>query len=252
MRQCANTPTCANTLSSQPQPQNMNTHILLVEDNERLGYILKEYLAMKGFEVTWADDGNKGWAAFEKQTFSLCVLDIMMPGMDGYRLAEKIKQSNPDMPLIFLTAKSQKIDVLKGFNIGADDFIKKPVDEEELVARINAVLKRAAPEKPAGEPSVISIGRYTFDPKNQELRIDDEVQMLTKREADVLHLLCRNIDQLTPRTQMLKSLWGKNDFFTRKSMDVFISRLRKYLSKDENVQIVNVHGSGFILKVKGG
>ena len=134
----------------------MKAKILLVEDNERLGYILKEYLAMKDFEVSLASDGQQGLEVFEKQAFHLCILDVMMPGMDGYALAEKIKAAEPDMPLIFLTAKSLKVDVLKGFNLGADDFIKKPVDEEELLARINAVLKRAQPgwygDRPAYQP----------------------------------------------------------------------------------------------------
>jgi len=222
--------------------------ILLAEDNAHLGYMLREYLEFKGYDVTWAADGEKGWAECQAQRFNLCILDIMMPGMDGYKLAEKIKEAEPAMPLIFLTAKSMKIDVLKAFNLGADDYIKKPVDEEELVARIEAVLKRSVAQ-PQQKPALINIGKYTFNHQNQELSIGGEVRVLTGREAELLHFLCQHINKLVPRSKILKALWGKSDFFTRKSMDVFISKLRKYLAQDENVQIQNVHGSGFILRV---
>ena len=227
------------------------TKILLVEDNNRLGYMLKEYLEIKGFEVVLAADGAEGLEVFRPQVFDLGILDVMMPGMDGYSLAKKIKEAEPELPLIFLTAKSLKIDVLKAFDLGADDFIKKPVDEEELVARIRAVLKRAGASAD-NAPLFISLGKYSYNHKNQELIFGDEVKVLTNREAELLYFLCQHINELVPRAKILKSLWGKSDFFTRKSMDVFISKLRKYLSKDENVQISNVHGSGFILRVKTG
>ncbi|MCB0570382.1 MAG: response regulator transcription factor [Phaeodactylibacter sp.] len=230
----------------------MKTQILLVEDNERLGYVLREYLSMKGFEVSWASDGQQGLELFQQHSFHLCILDVMMPGMDGYTLAEKIKAAEPAMPLVFLTARSLKVDVLKGFNLGADDYVKKPVDEEELLARINAVLKRATPGKAAEPSDTIRIGKYLFDAKNQQLTIGDKSQLLTKKEAEVLHFLCLHMDELAPRTKMLQAIWGKSDFFTRKSMDVFISKLRKHLAEDEQVQIVNVHGSGFILRVDRG
>jgi DNA-binding response OmpR family regulator len=230
----------------------MKNAILLVEDNEHLGYILKEYLSLKGFEVTWAPDGREGLAAFRRQPFALCILDVMMPAMDGYRLAEQIKAAQPTMPLIFLTAKSLKVDVLKGFGLGADDYIKKPVDEEELLARIQAVLKRSAAANPAAPaPATYAIGAYLFDYSNQELHLGEAVQTLTKKEADVLRLLCQDLGKLVPRSLILNAVWGKSDFFTRKSMDVFISKLRKHLAQDEAVQIVNVHGSGFALKVRG-
>lgn len=222
--------------------------ILLVEDNQRLGYMLREYLEIKGFEVVLATNGAEGLEAFHSQPFGLCILDIMMPEMDGYRVAEKIRESDPGIPLIFLTARSLKVDVLKAFNLGADDYIKKPVDEEELVARIRAVLKRAGAKKDSG-PAFIALGKYRYNPKNQELIYGEEVKLLTPREAELLNFLCQHINELAPRQKILKALWGKSDFFTRKSMDVFISKLRKYLSKDENVQIQNVHGSGFILRV---
>jgi len=222
--------------------------ILLTEDNETLGYILKEYLEMKGFNIHWAKDGKQGWKAFTERPFDLCILDVMMPETDGFTLAEKIKTDNQSMPIIFLTAKSLKVDVLKGFNLGADDYIKKPVDEEELVARINAVLSRAqAAISPITAPHY-EIGNYVFDPKNQKLSINEEDRYLTEKEAKLLLMLCKNKGNLTDRATALKDIWGKNDYFNRKSMDVFISRLRKYMAADPRIKIVNVHGSGFILR----
>lgn len=222
--------------------------ILLAEDNETLGYILKEYLEMKGFQIHWTKDGKKAWKAFTERPFDLCILDIMMPETDGFTLAEKIKTADKSMPIIFLTAKSLKVDVLKGFNLGADDYIKKPVDEEELVARINAVLSRSQANTDAPNAERYPIGDYFFDPKNQKLSYPEEDRYLTEREAQLLLMLCKNKGNLTDRATALKDIWGKNDYFNRKSMDVFISRLRKYLSQDERIKIVNVHGSGFILR----
>jgi DNA-binding response OmpR family regulator len=224
----------------------MNEKILLVEDNETLGYILKEYLEMKGFEVNLAMNGAQGLKLFQKSPFDLCILDVMMPEMDGFELAREIKTTSMEMPIIFLTAKALKVDVLKGFNIGADDYIVKPVDEEELVARIRAVLRRSNGLKEI-EHVNYEVGIYQFDFSNQKLFLEDDVKMLTEKEAKLLKLLCEYKGRLLPRQKVLKSLWNNNDYFTRRSMDVFISRLRKYLSKDENIQIKNVYGSGFIM-----
>lgn len=222
--------------------------ILLTEDNETLGYILKEYLEMKGFSIHWAKDGKKGWKAFTERPFDLCILDVMMPETDGFTLAKKIKTENQAMPIIFLTAKSLKVDVLKGFNIGADDYIKKPVDEEELVARINAVLSRSQMANAAPSTATYNIGNYVFDQKNQKLSLEENHRYLTERESRLLLALCQNKNNLTDRATVLKDIWGKNDYFNRKSMDVFISRLRKYMAADPRIKIANVHGSGFILK----
>lgn len=224
----------------------MNEKILLVEDNETLGYILKEYLEMKGFDVDLAIDGTQGLRRFQKSPFDLCILDVMMPEMDGFELAKEIKTISMDMPIIFLTAKALKVDVLKGFNIGADDYIVKPVNEEELVARIKAVLRRSHSMKETADLTY-EVGCYRFDFANQKLFLEDEVKMLTEKEAKLLKLLCEYKGRLLPRQKVLKSLWNNNDYFTRRSMDVFISRLRKYLSKDEHIQIKNVYGSGFIM-----
>lgn len=227
----------------------MNEKILLVEDNETLGYILKEYLEMKGFDVDLAIDGTQGLRRFQKSPFDLCILDVMMPEMDGFELAKEIKTISMDMPIIFLTAKALKVDVLKGFNIGADDYIVKPVNEEELVARIKAVLRRSHSMKETADLTY-EVGCYRFDFANQKLFLEDEVKMLTEKEAKLLKLLCEYKGRLLPRQKVLKSLWNNNDYFTRRSMDVFISRLRKYLSKDEHIQIKNVYGSGFIMTDK--
>lgn len=225
--------------------------ILLVEDNETLGYILKEYLELKSFSVTLAKDGVAGLKQFKKRAFDLCILDIMMPQKDGFSLARELKTHDPDVPIIFLTAKSLKVDVLKGFDLGADDYIIKPVEEEELVARVKAVLRRSAQEDPAA--ATYAIGKYTFDFFNQKLILEDSERVLTEREAKVLQLLCNHKGKLLSRQKVLKSVWNNSDYFTRRSMDVFISRLRKYLSGDPSIQISNVYGSGFILtdEVKG-
>ena len=219
--------------------------ILLVEDNETLGYILKEYLELKSFSVVLAIDGGQGLRRFRKQSFDLCILDIMMPEKDGFSLAKEIKNLDPDIPLIFLTAKSLKVDVLKGFDLGADDYIVKPVEEEELVARVRAVLRRT--REVEATANIYQIGRYTFDFYNQKLQINGTERVLTEREAKVLRLLCNHKGKLLPRHKVLKSVWNNSDYFTRRSMDVFISRLRKYLSDDPAIQITNVYGSGFIL-----
>ncbi|MEM6318223.1 MAG: response regulator transcription factor [Bacteroidota bacterium] len=219
--------------------------LLLVEDDSTLGYILKEYLEMKNFRVTWAKNGLEGLQKFREEHVDLCIVDVMMPEMDGFTMVERIRQQGSDIPLLFLTAKSLKVDVLKGFSLGADDYIVKPVEEEELVARINAILRRT--EHPNQQVEIFTIGDYEFDSKNQKLTYEGEEKYLTERETQLLRLLCLNKGNLLSRQYVLKNIWGKSDYFNRRSMDVFISKLRKYLSKDERIQITNVHGSGFIL-----
>lgn len=218
---------------------------MLVEDDQNLGYILSEYLIMHDHEVTWAKDGEEGLEAFGKSTFELCILDIMMPKMDGFSLAEKIKSINPEVPLIFLTAKALKVDKLKGFKLGADDYLVKPVDEEELIARIGAVLKRS---QPAHSRSMYTISSYTFNVADQTLTRNGTKQIITTKEAQVLQHLCINKGHLTDRNDVLRAAWGESDYFNRRSMDVFISKLRKYLSEDSNIKITNVHGKGFVLE----
>lgn len=228
-------------MSSQPR-------LLLVEDDNTLGYILKEYLEMKKFRVTWAKNGIEGVEILQEQQIDLCILDVMMPEMDGFTMAEKLRQRGHQVPLLFLTAKSLKVDILKGFSLGADDYIVKPVDEEELVARIQAILRRATSAE--AQVEIFEIGDYQFDSGNQRLSYQGEDKYLTEREAALLRLLSINKGNLLSRHYVLKNIWGKSDYFNRRSMDVFISKLRKYLSKDQRIQITNVHGSGFILTDK--
>jgi len=221
--------------------------ILLVEDDQSLGYILTEYLELHGFRVLLAKDGEAGLKIFNMQHVDLCILDVMLPKKDGFTLAAEIKQGDEKMPLIFLTSKSLKIDKLKGFKLGADDYIVKPVDEEELIARVDAVIKRARPSAFAISVNQYKLGNYIFDPSRQELTFKNRRQIITVREAAVLKLLCERKGQILERKVALKQLWGENNYFTRRSMDVFVSHLRKYLSEDPTIEIKNIHGKGYIL-----
>ncbi|MFT3935131.1 MAG: response regulator transcription factor [Chitinophagaceae bacterium] len=224
-----------------------NPNILLVEDDRNLGYILTEYLAMKGFTVTWSKDGKEALSLLEKNPFSLCILDVMLPSMDGFSLAEKISEAKVVMPYIFLTAKNLKIDKLKAFKLGCDDYIVKPVDEEELVARIQAVLKRTAktPEPLQNQP--LQFGNSFLYADKQVLQIDTSEYKLTSKETEVLLLLLKYKNTLLDRETALKKIWGSNEYFNRRSMDVIISRLRKHLSVDTNLKITNIHGKGYML-----
>lgn len=224
--------------------------ILLVEDDESFGYILKEYLDIHDFSVTWEQDGEAGFKAFQQGVYDLCILDIMMPLKDGFTLAREIQEHDPDVPFIFLTAKSLKIDKLKGFRLGCDDYVVKPIDEELFIARVKAIMKRSGDNGGAQQQSnVHRIGKYLFDPANQTLVLGDKVQRLTTKEAKLLQLLCEKKNQVLDRNKALKTVWGESDFFNRKSMDVFIHKLRKYLEEDDSVRITNVHGKGFVLEV---
>lgn len=225
------------------------SNILLVEDDESFGYILKEYLEINDFSVEWAQNGEEGLTAFKQGVFDLCVLDVMMPLKDGFTLAKEIQEHDPDVPFIFLTAKALKIDKLKGFRLGCDDYVVKPIDEELFIARVKAIIKRSVSDAESSTRShTYNIGKYVFDLGNQALSFEDEVQRLTTKEAKVLQLLCEKKNQVLDRNKALKVVWGESDFFNRKSMDVFIHKLRKYLEKDPAVRITNVHGKGFILE----
>lgn len=221
--------------------------ILLVEDSQTLGYILSEYLEMRDFKVVWAKNGLEGFECFQSNAVDLCILDVMMPEQDGFTLAKQIKAIEPSLPLIFLTAKSLKTDKLKGFKLGADDYIVKPIDEELLVARVQAVLNRTQGSIAQKCQEVYTIGQYAFDYETQTLQKESEHRKLSQREAEVLKMLCLNKNQVLRRDVALKKIWGDNDYFTRRSMDVFISKLRKYLQNDPAIKITNIHGKGFIL-----
>ncbi|SNT38889.1 DNA-binding response regulator, OmpR family, contains REC and winged-helix (wHTH) domain [Ekhidna lutea] len=223
--------------------------ILLVEDDESFGYILKEYLEINDFNVTLTTNGEQGLETFQKSTFDLCLLDVMMPLKDGFTLAKEIRELDPYIPFIFITAKALKVDKLKGFRLGCDDYIVKPIDEELLIARVKALIRRASPESNSREKNCwYQIGRYQFNFSNQALTLDGKTNRLTEKEAKLLQLLCENKHDILDRNKALKSVWGHSDFFNRKSMDVFIHKLRQYLKQDPSVQIVNVHGKGFILE----
>ncbi len=220
--------------------------ILLVEDDSSLGYILKEYLQMNDFEVDWVQNGEDATNTFQQSNYDLCILDVMMPKKDGFTLAIEMKAAQSDLPLIFLTAKSLKVDKLKGFKLGCDDYIVKPVDEEELIARIRAVLKRGTIRAP--EKSHYQLGEFVFDPVKQLLTTPLSNRKLTRKESEILNLLCRSKGDLVETDLILKILWSSSNYFNRRSMDVFISKLRKYLSQDPCVSIINVHGKGYILE----
>ena len=232
---------------------NENRRILLVEDDPSLGYLLTEYLSMKDFEVRWVNNGLEALKLLETQVFDLAVLDVMMPEMDGFTLAKKMQEKHSEIPFLFLTSRSLKIDVLKGFSLGAVDYLKKPIDEEELVVRLNTMLSRLSVGSHRSKESMQidrEVGDYVFDPDLEELRHKDgSVQKLTHREAGVLNLLLRNKNELCSHKEILNSLWGKHDFFTKKSLNVYVSHLRKYLSKDASIRIENVHNQGFVLRV---
>lgn len=228
----------------------MDNNILLVEDDENLGYILKEYLEMNEFQVAWARDGKEGLSKFKKDSFDLCILDIMMPKKDGFTLAEEINKENKQVPFVFLTAKTLKVDQLKGFDIGADDYIVKPVDEELLIARIRAILNRSNGDMEKDKLESYDIGRYDFDPNTRELKLDGEkIDSLTPREADLLGLLCENVGSILTRDEALETIWGDSNYFNRRIMDVYISKLRKYFNDDPDIEIKNVHSKGFVLSI---
>ena len=229
----------------------VKANILLVEDDENLGFVTKDNLEVAGFNVTWAKDGEAGFEAYCKGDFDLCIFDVMLPKKDGFQLAKEVKAINETMPMIFLTAKSLDPDKVQGFKIGADDYITKPFNMELLTLRVQALLKRyfAAQSNDLENKDVFDIGKYYFNYKNQELIIENDNKHLTKKEAEMLRLLCLNKNQLLTRELALKVIWGENDYFKGRSMDVFITKLRKYLKADENIEIINVHGTGFKLQV---
>lgn len=231
---------------------NLKAKILLVEDDENLGFVTQDNLICAGFSVDWAKDGEAGFEAFCKGNYDLCVLDVMLPKQDGFGLAKQIKALNDQIPIVFLTAKSLDNDKVQGFKIGADDYITKPFNMELLTLRVKALLKRYLNEQTNlnADKDVFEIGDYSFNYKNQELVIHNENKHLTKKEAEMLRLLCLNKNQLLTRELALKVIWGENDYFKGRSMDVFITKLRKYLKSDDKIEIINVHGTGFKLSVR--
>jgi DNA-binding response OmpR family regulator len=227
--------------------------ILLVEDDQNFGDVLKSYLEMHGYDLTLAKDGDEGLEVFNKEEFDLCIFDVMMPKKDGFTLAKEIRENNKDIPIIFLTAKSLKEDVLEGFKIGADDYITKPFNSEELLLRVQAILRRAGTNKEEEKDiKEFTLGNFVF---NYPLRIlsytsengEKHKDNLSPKEAQLLRLFCIHKNDVLPRSKALTKIWGEDNYFTARSMDVFVTKLRKYLSKDEKLEIVNIHGNGFRL-----
>jgi len=221
-------------------------HILLCEDDENLGMLLREYLQAKGLVTDLMTDGEKGLKAFQKTKYDLCVLDVMMPKKDGFTLAQDIRAINAETPIIFLTAKNLKEDILNGFKIGADDYITKPFSMEELLFRIEAIIRRVKGKK-SKEVSTYQIGKYNFDTQKQLLMLDDQQTKLTTKECELLTLLCAHKNQILERNYTLMTIWEENTYFNARSMDVYITKLRKHLKDDETVQIMNIHGKGYKL-----
>ena len=232
-----------------------NNRILLVEDDQNFGDVLRSYLEMHDYHVTLATDGEAGLATHKKGEFDLCIFDVMMPKKDGFTLAKEVREKDSEVPIIFLTAKTMKDDVLKGFKIGADDYITKPFNSEELLLRIQAILKRSQQkEDPREEIKEFDIGSYHF---NFPLRIltysgpaGESKDKLSPKEAQLLRMFCMYMNDILPRSEALTKIWGEDNYFTARSMDVFVTKLRKYLKQDTNIEIVNIHGNGFQLLVR--
>lgn len=225
-------------------------NLLLVEDDANLGELLQEYLIDKGYPTDLATDGQKGWQSFVDNQYDLCIFDVMMPKKDGFSLAKEVRMSGRDVPIIFLTAKSMKEDKMQGFRIGGDDYMTKPFDREELVLRIEAILRRyrktfEAPE----ESSVFKVGTYVFDYGRHQLSTGDKSTKLTSKESELLKLFCQNLNQPISRSFALKTIWGDDSYFNARSMDVYITKLRKHFREDPAIQIMNLHGEGFKLMV---
>ncbi len=225
--------------------------ILLAEDDLNLGILLVDYLEGEGFEVKLCKDGDMALKAFQSGRFHLCLLDVMMPRKDGFTLAKEIRAKNPHMPFLFITAKSLREDKLKGYGLGADDYITKPFDEEELLWKIRAVIRRSTEHQAQEKAELIRIGAYTFDAMNLSLTIGKKTKRITEKESDILKYLSDRRNHLIKREEMLKALWGENDYFLGRSLDVFITKIRKYLKEDTSLSIENVFGVGFIFNVPG-
>ncbi|MEN9299140.1 MAG: hypothetical protein RLZZ429_1453 [Bacteroidota bacterium] len=221
--------------------------ILLCEDDTNLGMVLKNYLEINDYDVTLERDGRLGLAAFQREKYDICLLDVMMPNMDGFTLAEEIRDVDPDIPLFFLSAKTMKEDIIQGYKLGADDYITKPFDSEVLLLKIKAILKRNEEENKGNDNIEFDLGKYHFNPKLRELKNGDSTQTLSPKENELLKMLAEHKNDLLPRERALKKIWGSDTYFNGRSMDVYIAKLRKYLKEDADIEIVNIHGNGFRL-----
>jgi len=231
---------------------NDQAKILLVEDDQNFGDVLRSYLEMHDYDITLATDGEAGFKAFHQGKYDLCIFDVMMPKKDGFTLAAEVRETDKETPIVFLTAKSMKDDIISGFRIGADDYITKPFNSEELLYRIQAILKRSQPTDGKDEnQKEFVIGKYHFDYPTRLLSADDEeTEKLSPKEAQLLRLFSLYKNEVLPRSIALTQIWGEDNYFTARSMDVFVTKLRKYLKADENIEIVNIHGNGFQLLIQ--
>jgi len=220
--------------------------ILLCEDDENLGMLLREYLQAKGYVADLCPDGEAGYKAFLKNKYDICVFDVMMPKKDGFTLAQEVRTANAEIPIIFLTAKTLKEDILEGFKIGADDYITKPFSMEELTFRVEAILRRVRGKK-SRETSTYRIGKFSFDTQKQILSINGEQTKLTTKESELLNLLCSHANDVLNRDFALKTIWIDDNYFNARSMDVYITKLRKHLKDDPSIEIINIHGKGYKL-----
>jgi DNA-binding response OmpR family regulator len=223
--------------------------ILLVEDDTNLGFLLLEFLESNGFDVKLYRDGISGLNGFRASEFDFCILDVMMPLMDGFTLAEKIREQNQKIPIIFLTARSMKEDKLKGFRIGIDDYITKPFDEEELLFRIQSILKRVNPEEET-KKVIYQLGKIAFDAQNQVIKVDNQSKRLTSKESKILELLAKSKNNIVNRDTLMKEVWGETDYFIGRSLDVFISKLRKHLKDEPKLKIETIPTVGIILSLE--
>jgi two-component system OmpR family response regulator len=221
--------------------------ILLCEDDTNLGMVLKNYLELNDYDVVLERDGRLGLAAFQREKFDICLLDVMMPNVDGFTLAEEIRDINPDVPLFFLSAKTMKDDIIQGYKLGADDYITKPFDSEVLLLKIKAILKRNEELHKEEVNAEFDLGKYHFNPRLRELTFEGKIQTLSPKENELLKMLSEYKNDLLPREAALKKIWGSDTYFNGRSMDVYIAKLRKYLKEDTTIEIVNIHGNGFRL-----
>ncbi len=224
--------------------------ILLCEDDSNLGLVLKNFLELNEYEVTLERDGRLGLGAFQREKFDLCLLDVMMPNVDGFTLAEEIRDIDPDVPLFFLSAKTLKEDILHGYRLGADDYITKPFDSDVLMHKIKAIIKRNEEDNKITDNLEFELGAYHFNPKLRELKFNEHTQILSPKENELLKMLAEHKNDLLTREKALKKIWGSDTYFNGRSMDVYIAKLRKYLKEDPSIEIVNIHGNGFRLVVQ--
>lgn len=228
----------------------MTKNIFFVEDDLSFGSVMKSYLELNDYQVTWVDDGKYAVDRFKAGLFDLVILDVMLPNVDGFTIGKELKALNPALPLIYLTAKTLKDDVLIGYGIGADDYVTKPFDSEVLLCKFQAIMNRSETDNKKNSNEIYQIGKYKFNYRFRTIECDGAKEKLSPKEAGLLRMLCYRKNELLPRDETLQKLWGNDDYFAARSMDVYVTKLRKYLKDDPTIEIINIHGSGFMLEIK--